>query len=428
MLFVCMDAGATEDPDSLLKARRTSVSVGFYPLRVLKFDQYVKRWQKSSKAYRLSVEFTQHAPSGRLISGGDSADINVFRQQLIDYNHPSLTFSLAYNFNHAIRMHKEKDPSWGQLEPVDYVSRLGDAIALYGRFNRPLWRSRHLEWNYYLGTGMAYALTHYNNRDAIDDEFIGSHLNIFFTVGTYAKLALSRDLAVKLGIDFSHYSNGAMARPNKGVNYLAPFVGLAMRTGGNKNTKPTTACTDYRFSPYWFMEFSLGVGGKTLLEDWQHYQFGTPPSSPDYRKNHYTFYGAYSLQADLLYRYAPRWASGLGFDLFYGDYADRVAKIDKAQGHPDEPHSPWSVGIALKHETFFGRFSVRVGLGYYFFRQMGVNAKVWEQKYYERVGLHYAFPSLGGLAIGFNVNAHKTRADFTELQISLPMVLSNKKR
>lgn len=412
-----------EEADSVPQAKHTSVEVGFAPLRVLKLDSYVKRWLQTTEAYRASVEFTQHQPSGPLLSGRDSADVNLFRRQLSDYNHPSITFGLAYHFNHAVRMHKDKDVAWGQLVPVDYVSRLGDAIAVYGRFNRPLYRSRRLEWNYYLGMGAAYALSYYNREDAIDDEFIGSRLNIYFTFGTYAELMLSRQLALQAGFGFSHYSNGALARPNKGVNYISPFVGLSVRTSDQK-----TPMQDYRGGwgrPYWFMELTAGIGGKTMLEDWQRAQFQTSPDDPDYRKTHYTFYGAYSLQADVLCRYAPRWASGFGIDLFYGDYSNHIAQIDAAEGH-DEKHSPWSVGVALKHEVFFGRLSARMGIGYYLFREMGYDAKTAEKRYYERIGLHYSFPSLGGLSLGFNVNAHKTRADYTELQLTMPIVFGRR--
>ena len=50
-----------------------------------------------------------------------------------------------------------------------------------------------------------------------------------------------------------------------------------------------------------------------------------------------------------------------------------------------------------------------------------INAKENEKRYYERIGIHYTFPSLGGLTIGGNVKAHLTKADLTEFVVSYPI-------
>jgi len=174
------------------------------------------------------------------------------------------------------------------------------------------------------------------------------------------------------------------------------------------------------FERYWYLGFSLGVGAKVPLEDWQLTQFQTPQSSPDYRTDDFKLYAAYSLQMDVMRRYARRWASGVGIDLFYGSYADHVASLDAAQGYTDR-HSPWSMGIAAKHEVFYHRLSLALSLGFYLHRQMGHQAKIIEKPYYERIGLKYEIPRLGGLSIGCMVKAHLTKADYTELTLSYPL-------
>ena len=64
-----------------------------------------------------------------------------------------------------------------------------------------------------------------------------------------------------------------------------------------------------------------------------------------------------------------------------------------------------------------------MSLGWYLYRQMGVNAKEIEQPYYERIGIHYTFPALRGLTVGFNIKAHRTKADLTEFVVSYPIEL-----
>lgn len=223
-----------------------------------------------------------------------------------EYNYPTFSVGLRYNLNHGTTMHR--DEPWGEARPVDYTSKLGNILTLYSTFNRPLYRSRRWQWGYYLGTGIGYTALKYNQQNDIDNEYIGSHLNIFFTAGLYGQYKFAKEWCIKGGMDFAHHSNGAMARPNKGANYLGPFVGIVYEPEeqvGRITTRRNTAATE-PFLKYWFMEFTLGIGGKTLLEEWLQTQFNTPQGQPDYRKEHFAFYGAYSLHAHLLYRYTRR--------------------------------------------------------------------------------------------------------------------------
>ena len=57
------------------------------------------------------------------------------------------------------------------------------------------------------------------------------------------------------------------------------------------------------------------------------------------------------------------------------------------------------------------------------YREMGSNAKEIEKPYYERIGLFYTFSALSNLTLGVSLNAHLTKADFTELVISYPIKL-----
>ena len=56
-----------------------------------------------------------------------------------------------------------------------------------------------------------------------------------------------------------------MARPNKGANYLGPFLGIVYEPE-KETTKVAKGNTlpKNHFQKYWFTEFTLGVGGKTL--------------------------------------------------------------------------------------------------------------------------------------------------------------------
>lgn len=416
---ICKDA---KNPFKRKTKGYVSYELKFNPGTVLALDEYVKKWLKDNDTYSTAFEL-HYSP----LNYGEEPETES-QKYAIDYNYPTFSFGLRYNFNKETRMHKEEDPSWGEAIPVDYCSKLGDVVTLYGRFSRPLWRipigKTRLTLSYYLGGGVGYSMTTYDKENNIDNELIGSHLNIYFTAGAEALWNFSPNWGISAGVDFSHHSNGALYRPNKGSNYLGPFAGLVYYPDSKDyNNQQRTKGKEYNsiysdtFSKQLYLEMCLGIGAKTLLEDWQETQYYTSSDDPEYRTEDFSVYTAFSFQADLMYRYARRWASGIGIDAFYGSYSNHVRDLDKANGFTDK-HSPWSLGIAAKHEVFYNNLSMRIGIGYYLFRQMGHSAKEIEKPYYERVGLHYSFPSLNGLSIGFNVNAHLTKADFTEIQLS----------
>ena len=338
-----------------------------------------------------------------------------------DYNFPTLSIGAKLALNNGVVMHRTADPEWGKLVPVDYDSHLGDIVTLYGSFSRPLWRTRRWQIDYSLRAGVGYGPHIYNKVDAIDNELIGSRFTIYFGAALTATYQLNRQWGITAGILYGHHSNGALDRPNKGENHVGPVVGL--RYAPHHDELLQRPAVHRPFTKYWYADLRLGIGGKTLLEDWQLTQFKTDPSDPDYRTDHFHFYTAYSLQASLMRRYARRWASGIGLDLFYGSYYKRVRELDQAAGQTCS-HSPWSVGIAAKHAVFYHNLSLDMALGIYLYRQIGASAKEIERPYYERIGVFYSFPRLGGLRLGASVNAHFTKADFTEIIVGLPFRLS----
>ena len=407
------------------------------PGQLIVMDGYQRKFQKntSTTAFSLELDYTPQP-----------ADGDPFAH---DYNYPTFGFGIRLNRNN-VTMHRKPDPAWGMIEETDYDSRLGNILTAYTTFTRPLlaWprkaspAERRFEIDYMLGTGFSYAKHKYSQADNIDNELIGSRVLIYFTAATHATWHPAPSLALFGGIEFYHHSNGALNRPNKGANFWGPVVGARLFPGQKasagdirnqqsaaascqqKAEKPLAMSRSERLGP--FVSLSLGIGGKTLLEDWQLTQFNTPPSSPRYRTSHFRFYTAYSLHADLMHRYARRWASGIGIDAFYGTYAHRVREIEENNllGNARGLNvGPWSLGLALKHHAYYGNLSLRMSLGYYLLRHMGSHAKTIEKPYYESIGLHYSFPKLGGMSIGASVNAHLTKADLTEIVLSYPFRL-----
>lgn len=384
--------------------------------KALAADEYVKRWLKKKQAYSVGVE-VHYQPLPQ--------DSDLFAH---DYGYPTLTGGLRYSLNHGVTMHRDPDPSWDLLETVDYTSHLGNTLSAYFEFERPFWRNRYLEVEGRFGAGVGFSTSKYNKTDAIDNEFIGANVLIYFGAGLELTFHPVSEIGIGLGVQFYHHSNGALNRPNKGSNLFGPQVSLSYTPyyetliRERHEDLPATVLRGRGYRKGFYMDYKLGVGAKTLEEAWSETQFHTPPTDPEYRTDKFTSYMALSVQADLMYRYARRWASGVGVDAFYGFYADRVRAYDRAAGHHARV-SPFSLGIAAKHSFFYHNVSLDVALGGYVYRKMGTRAQKVEKPYYERIGVTWHIPSLGSCTIGGNVKAHLGKADFTELTIGVPVNL-----
>ena len=382
----------------------------------LVIDKYQRLWQKGTS--NSAVDF-------RLIRATMPSDDDDFAA---DYGYPTLAIGAKWSFNHGVTTHKDKE-FWGEkqaaLKEVDYDSKMGNIISLYGRFTRPFYRSNRWEFDYSLDLGVGWSHHKYNKENAIDNELIGSRWLIYIGGGLHATYHIAKDWGVMLGVDYYHHSNGAMNRPNKGANIFGPTAGLVYQPYYEQSI-PQHPIVRKPFDKHFFLNVAAAVGMRTIMEEWQITQFQTNPDQPDYRTDHFDHYVTYAFNADLMYRYARRWASGVGVDLFYDTYCDRVEEIARQRG--DDSHiSPVSVGISAKHEAFFGPLSFQGSVGYYLYRHMGKWAVDLEGNIYERVGVSYQFRGLGGLKLGFAVKAHETKADHTELVISYPTTIFNRK-
>lgn len=371
-------------------------------------DEYEKKWLKNKTCMAVQVGMWYAALP---------QDSDAYAQ---DYGCPVFTAGLRYHLNRGVTMHWDQDPAWGLLEPADYTSKMGTILTGFASFAHPLLRIRHWEADYTLSAGIGYFKEKYNTYNAIDNELIGSRWLIYFGASFGAAYHICPDWGIRAGLEFCHHSNGALNRPNKGANVIGTTIGLVYEPYYPVLAAAPKGISRKPFRRYWFSEIALGVGAKTLNEDWQLTQFRTPPDAPNYRTSEFHRYPAYSLQGSLLYRYARRWASRLGVDDFYDPYADHVVDIYRQQGIYIK-HSPWLYGLSAKHRVYYHNLSVDMSLGWYLYRHMGDNARQVETPYYERIGLHYAIQKLGGLSVGIDVKAHYTKADYTEVIIGWPI-------
>ena len=391
----------TAETDSMKSIffRPTTVEGGLFAGSVLLMDRYQRAWMEhaASRGFHLGLRRrTATAPDG----------------YAADYNYPEWSVNLQLTDYSGVKMRKRPSPDWGQAVPVDYSSSPGQVIALAVSFSRPLWRSGSWQMGYALEEGLAFCTRPYAKADNIDNELTGGHWLIHFGASLYGAKRLDRHWSVRGDLAFRHVSNGATYRPNKGLNAVLPTLTVQYDLDEIGDFPPSVAKAP--FARRWFWRAGASMAMRTLIEDWISTQYGTNPSEADYRTEHFQRYAVTNVQLDCMFRYARRWATGVGADFFYLPYVLTLKNREAPNGENDK-YSPWACGLAVKHEAYYGDFSAYVHLGWYLHRRTGRMQTFDETPYYERVGARWHLPMWKGASVHLGIKAHRLKADFTEL-------------
>ena len=186
------------------------------------------------------------------------------------------------------------------------------------------------------------------------------------------------------------------------------------------------------------MQYTVSVGGgvHTCQAEWNKYAFDhSLPDKPARVPTKEEAAGLkahpkYSIGFDATYRYALRYATGLGLDIFYSSNMDHLRAADeilygKEAVENNPGYAPISIGVALVQEIYWRNLAVHIALGAYPYRHKGVNDKELNEKFsdrergwhYEKAGLRYYFPNLGDTFVGFAIKSHSIKAEYLEFSI-----------
>lgn len=332
-------------------------------------------------------------------------------------NYPTLQAGFLLGDYSHISLYRDKPR-------LPYNSRVGHVYTLYGGLTLYVLHHRRWRLGFDLDNGIAFVTHPYNKRNNADNELFGSTYAIYVNMGFLAKYQISPQWALGAGIDFKHYSNGTLDRPNKGSNTLGLTLSLDYSLQPMEDYKKSSGNyhSHNRFEPfkkYVYLDLSAGVGVKTLLDDWNNNYFCRHPADPKYRSEHYPVYSSFVCMLAPMYRYSLTQATGIGLDYTYAKYASRLRNIDHEKGIDKYRYSRHVLGISLRHEIFYHHFSLAVGAGWYAFRRMGYIADTDEGHFFQTAGLRYSFPfTHDALFMGYNVKAHRfSKADCMQFTV-----------
>ncbi len=229
---------------------------------------------------------------------------------------------------------------------------LGNPFSVFAFYNVPIVRFDRFTLNTNISTGLSYmGLVHDPESNPFND-IVGSHINLYLDFNLNLGVKLGERIDLTMGYGMTHYSNGRVHMPQKGLNNWGWQAGMSCLFGGPDDP--------YKRAEYIYTEVpefksyeEIQLMGSVGITEWYKNDTGE-------RRHYFTS----SFTADYAYRYNVRSALTLGLDVMYDGSLEHAIKYT----------APEDVGIFQKmylgghlgYQLTLDKFTLLVNLGTYF--------------------------------------------------------------
>ncbi|UYZ58800.1 acyloxyacyl hydrolase [Hymenobacter latericus] len=269
---------------------------------------------------------------------------------------------------------------------------MGKSYAGSVYLSKTAWRTPRQELSFRLGTGIGYFPKAFDRETNHKNLFVSSRLNATLQARAEYDVALTPKLGLLVGLALNHYSNGATAKPNLGVNIPTVVLGLNYHRQRQFVPLPATPANEPTDLGRNFFNVSTSVGFKQRNEsDRQRYWVNSVTVAGGRRINR---------KSNLL----------VGLEGFY-DRSLLAEQRDTAR-NADKLQDVKKAGVLLGHELLLGRLAFGTHLGFYFYNPYKSN-----NFYYERLSLKYHLTQ--HLFGALDLKVHRGAADVIECRVGV---------
>jgi hypothetical protein len=259
----------------------------------------------------------------------------------------------------------------------------GSAHSIFGFINIPISKSKINSFNYTISFGYAYVTEHFDTDDNHYNLAIGSAGNVYFNLALDYKLRIAKNLQIKTGLSLTHFSNGAYAKPNTGINVVTADAGLLYNFDVTEYKKAKKE--EHKA----FNEYSVIASGgvrETSTHTPQKFVITT-----------------LSINAERMFWRKRK--MGLGIDLFYDTSLKYRLEADTSIQYSNIVNL--RPGIHYSHDIVFGKTSITMQVGYYLYTEFKVDGNI-----YSRFGLRHKLSK--HFIASVSLKTHYFKADFIE--------------
>lgn len=234
---------------------------------------------------------------------------------------------------------------------------VGNPISVFGYYSSPLARFGRFTLAADLSVGLSYTGLIYDPVENPYNDVIASHINLYFDLNLNLNVKLSPHIGLNAGYGLTHYSNGRIQMPQKGVNNWGWML------GANYIFREPVKEFTYREPP----DFNTSESIQLMLGA------GSVEGIPTGTTTELRFF-TLSFTADYAYKFSPKGALTFGLDVLYDGSLERSIK-----GVSPEEATIWQqmyLGSHMGYHFIVDRFTLLVNVGTYF-RQSSYDRGYW---------------------------------------------------
>lgn len=280
-----------------------------------------------------------------------------------------------------------KYPSWGfgaYIADFHNQTEIGTPIALYGFLNAPFVRWVHSTFNYELSFG---ATSNWKSFNPLTNKFniaIGAGQSFFIDAGLNLEFEISKHLNLVTGFSLTHFSNGALKYPNKGINSIAPKISLKYnlyeRPKFIKQELPKfISSNDWEISTFYGVKNLIFIDSvsKDIIEQYEGLS-----------------YPVFGLTALYNHQISRKSKIGVGVNFAYNSTvnAESAAILAKSSSDFDPFSGPLTdkiqISIFPSYELVVNKMSLVLQPAFYIYRKKTKNQS---PNFHQRIGLKYYF-------------------------------------
>lgn len=251
---------------------------------------------------------------------------------------------------------------------------LGKPGAFYGFISLPLTKLHRHRLLIEPAVGLSYDLKPYDQETNADNDAIGSRFNVYFNLNLGASYRLNREMDLVYGVDFTHFSNGRMFKPNAGLNMWGFNLGFRYhfnsQQGRVDNSEFPQTLLDVR--PH----LNNGRRAQTVNKSGMAIYGATGWVQNDENSGTYKQYSTVTTMVEYLYTLNEKNGFAVGINGFYD--SSLVAY------YPDDSNY-WFLGAHGGYDLLFWRMALRLQVGTY----LDDKGREYKGNYFFRPALKY---------------------------------------
>lgn len=264
---------------------------------------------------------------------------------------------------------------------VGNIEILGTFWGAYSFIEFPIVKHPKYEFTWKMGSGLAYGSKYFSYEENPKNVAMSTPLNALICLGIKSRFRFGRN-SVTLGLDMTHFSNGAFKVPNLGVNL--PYVSIGYSRMIRMKQNDTVILHNHLPFRKWLIN-TTGI-------------FSAKEMFPTGGKK----YAIYGLTTSLRWFSRPKVGMEFGLDL--------ISKQAILAYRPEIKKSQWDIfqiGIFGAYLLPLDKFHFALGMGVYLKDKYQP-----EDALYHRLALRYYFDN--GMNINVGLKSHWARADYVE--------------